>query len=161
MTVSTTTNKTSYACNGSTTLFTFSFPIYASSELVVKVRNDAAGTDTTLTLTTDYTLSASPWTSGGSVTTVATHASGNTIFIYRATTQGQDTDLVANDSLPAATLETRYDKLECRIQDLEEQIARCIKVPLTDGTVTTELDDKVARASKTFGFDASGDISLT
>ena len=160
MTVSVTTNKTSYACNGSTVAFDFTFPIFATSEIVVAVRNDAAGTDTILTETTDYSVSTAPWTSGGTVTTVATYDSGNTIFIYRSTTQTQSTDLVENDPLPAETLEGRLDRIQCQLIDLQEQINRCVKFPITDGTVTSELDDKIARASTTFGFDASGDISL-
>ena len=45
MTVSTTTIKNSYSGNGSTTAFSYTFKIFASSELKVIVRTDSSGAE--------------------------------------------------------------------------------------------------------------------
>ena len=56
MTVSSTTTKVSYAGNGSTTAFAYTFKIFAAAEITVIIR-DATGTETVKSLTTHYTLS--------------------------------------------------------------------------------------------------------
>ena len=86
---------------------------------------------------------------------------GNTFFIYRKTVQTQALDLTENDNLPAQSLEQQYDKLFGLIGDLFEITDRCIKVNLSDGSITTLVANKVDRANTTLGFDADGDVELT
>ena len=83
------------ACNGSSTTFTFDFPVDATSEVVVKLRTVATGDDETLEETTDYAVSATnnDYSAGGTVTTVATYSSAYTISISRSTTLTQNTTL--------------------------------------------------------------------
>ena len=83
MTVSSDTNSVTYSGNGSTTVFPYSFKIFANSDLVVSLRNDTTGVSTTQTLTTDYTVSGAGTDSGGNVTFVTAPASGNTVKIER------------------------------------------------------------------------------
>lgn len=123
MTVSTTTNKVSYAGNGSTTAFAFTFRIFAEADLRVIVR-DANGVETVQTLTTHYTISASPWTSGGTVTMVTPPASGETLVIKSDIASTQAVDYLAADRFPAETHEAALDKLTLLIQQTEEALAR-------------------------------------
>ena len=55
MTISSTTVKNSYSGNDSTTSFAYNFKIFADSDLIVIIRS-SAGTETTKTLTTHYTV---------------------------------------------------------------------------------------------------------
>ena len=165
--ITTTTNKTS-GTTGTAAAQTvaFTFPVFAASEVVVMTRIETTGVDATLVKDTHYTLTltgtGSPNYTGGSITTTTPFvATTKTIYIYRVTTQTQDTDLTENDYLPAETLEARLDKAFCQIADLKEVVSRCLKVPITDGTITTEVDDKIGRASKYLTFDASGNVSVT
>jgi hypothetical protein len=164
--ITSTTNKTSgTAGTGAAQTIAFTFPYFTASEIIVITRNDTTGADTTLIENTDYTLTGTGSDgqkySGGSVVTLTPFvAAGYTIYIYRATTETQDTDLTENDYLPAETLEARLDKLFCLYADLKEVVGRCIKVPLGDGTITTEVDDSVNRASKALEFDASGNVTV-
>lgn len=138
MTISTTTNKVQYNCDGSTVAFVFSFPITAKAQIEVYLV-DASATETLLTLTTDYTISAAPWTSGGTVTTVLTYASTYDLLIKRVMPLTQETDYVSNDPFPAETHEAALDKLTMITQQLEEVQDRTFKLPasspLTDLTV--------------------------
>jgi hypothetical protein len=49
MTVSSTTTKVSYSGNGSTTVFAYTFKIFADADLTVIVRTDATGAESTKT----------------------------------------------------------------------------------------------------------------
>jgi hypothetical protein len=55
MTISSTTVKNSYNGDGSTATFTYTFKIFADSDLQVIIRS-ALGTETVKTLTTHYTV---------------------------------------------------------------------------------------------------------
>ena len=159
MPVSTTHRKKYYTCNGATTVFAFDFPITDESDLVVQVRTNATGAVSTLTLTTDYTVTkaSTTWDNGGNVTTVATYAAGKTLIAFRLTTQDQDMDLEYGDKLDSQSLENSVDKLTMIVQELQEQIDRCVKMPLSDAeALDMEMPNSVDRASKWLGFDASG-----
>ena len=159
MPVSTTHRKKYYTCNGATTVFAFDFPITDESDLVVQVRTNATGAVSTLTLTTDYTVTKASvtWDNGGNVTTVATYAAGKTLIVARSLTQSQSMDLEYGDNLDSESLEDSVDKLTMIVQELQEQIDRCIKMPLSDAeALDMEMPNSVDRASKWLGFDASG-----
>jgi len=145
--------------------FTITFDYFTTSEIVATTRVTATGAEAILVETTDYTITttgSSPYT-GGTLTLVSSLAATSTLTISRVTPQLQETDLVAG-TLPAETLEDQYDKLVMQIQDLQEQINRAIRVPITDGAAVEagcELDDAVQRASTYLTFNASGVPTLT
>ena len=169
MTISTVTNKTSGTIGtGAAQTVAFTFPVFASTEVKVRARHKTTGAETLLTVTTHYTVSltgtGTPNYTGGSITTTATcyntYNSDYYFHIYRITTQTQATDLVENDSLPAETVEARFDKLFCLYADLKEQVDRCIKFPITDAALTTELPVTESRLSKYIKTDVSGNITV-
>jgi hypothetical protein len=158
-TVSSTTTTQSYACDGSTTEFTFTFPIVASADLGVYVRLDSDGSYSQLTETTDYTVAATnnDYSNGGVVTTVATHAATYTLFIVRETALTQSLDLVPHTALPAETLEAAIDRLTLLVQQNSARLDRALLVPPTDANtgLNLELANEVNRAGKYLGFDAT------
>ena len=93
MSVSSTTTKNSYSGNGSTTTFAYGFKIFADADLQVIIRA-AAGTETTKTLTTHYTVTNAGNDSGGNVVFTSGNipASGETVVIRRNLTLTQGTD---------------------------------------------------------------------
>jgi len=159
MPVETTDRKIFYSCNGSQVIFPFTFPISAETDLVVKVRTDATGAVSTLTLTTNYTVSktGSTWDSGGNVTTVDTYATGKTLMIKRVTTLDQTKDYIESDDFPAESHEEGLDKLTRIAQELQEELDRSLKMPDTDDEdLDMTIPNSVDRASKWLGFDADG-----
>ena len=113
MTVSSTTSRVSYAGNGSTTAFAVPFKFLANSDLVVI--KTTGSTQTTLVLSTDYTVSGAGGTSGTVTCTIAP-AAGSTLVIYRDPAATQLVDYQANDPFPAETHETALDKLTMLVQ---------------------------------------------
>lgn len=139
-----------YSTNGSTTAFTFGFPIFNTSDIKVILRTNSTGAENTLTETTDYAVSATnnDYSDGGTVTTVATHAAGYTLVIKRVTDQKQGSDYIPNTIPPGETLENADDLAVMIAQELQEQINRCIKYPETDSPVLSAfLPSSVMRAS--------------
>lgn len=158
MTVSSTTTKVSYSGNGSTTVFAYTFKIFADADLTVIVRTDSTGAEVTKTLTTDYTVSGAGNVSGGNVTFVTAPASGETVVIKRNLALTQSTDYTPNDPFPAASHEDALDRQMFIAQQQEERFGRALVLPETD-TASTTIPNSVTRADKFLGFDSSGNIT--
>lgn len=172
MTVSSTTTKVSYSGDGTTSAFAYSFKIFNDSDLVVIVRNDTTGAETTKTINTDYLVSNAGESDGGTVTfkfdtgnsgdsnydtTDRRPQSGETVLLKRVMTLTQNTDYTPNDSFPAAAHEEALDKLTFIQQQQQEEIDRTFKFAQTDtGTIT--IPTSTERASKYLGFDTNGDV---
>jgi len=163
MTVSSTTVKNSYSGNSSTTVFAYTFKIFADTDLQVIIRS-STGTETTKTLTTHYTVSGAGDASGGNVTFTSgnTPATGETVVIRRGVPQTQAIDYIANDPFPAESHEEGLDRATMTIQQMQEELDRSFKVSRTNSITTPEFtDDAASRASKALGFDSTGNVLTT
>lgn len=162
MTVSTPENKVTYGGTGANTTLPVNFPFINAADLVVTRRVVATGVETVMVLTTDYLV-----TGGNFSTGEVTPVDGATDFpstvrwtIQRLTAQNQLTDYVENDNFGAETHEKVADKATMQIQDRQEQVDRCLKVPVSDDD-PSELPNSIDRASKLLAFDANGDPIAT
>ena len=178
MTVSSTTNRASASGDGSTHSFAYGFKIFADTDLTVIVRA-STGSETTKTLNTEYVVTGAGEASGGTVlfkynttsaggSTSDAHysatdyrpASGETVILLREQPLTQSLDMVANDPFPAAGFENSLDKLTFMVQQHEETLGRTFKVSKTNEISSSEfVDNASTRASKTLGFDSSGDLT--
>ena len=163
MTVSSTTVKNSYSGNGSTTVFAYTFKIFADSDLQVIIRS-STGTETTKTITTHYTVSGAGNTNGGSVTFTSGNipANGETVVLRRNVPQTQAIDYIANDPFPAETHEEGLDRATMTTQQVQEELDRSIKLSRTNTMTSTEFTvGATDRANKVLSFDSSGELSVT
>ena len=163
MTISSTTVKNSYSGNGSNDTFVYGFKIFANTDLQVIIRS-AAGTETTKTLTTHYTVTGVGSASGGNVV----FTSGNiptateTVVLIRNVPQTQAIDYIANDPFPAETHEEGLDRATMTTQQVQEELNRSIKLSRTNTMTSTEFTvGATDRANKILAFDSSGEISVT
>ena len=161
MTLTATTTYNSFSGNGSTTQFSYTFRCYDESELTVKERIDATGVVTTKTLTTDYTVTEASDYDGGTVTMGTAPASGVTLYIISNADSTQETDLVASGAIAAETLETRLDRIQVQINEINAVLNRCLKVPDTENSATVEADTSVDRVSSYLKWDASGNLTYS
>jgi hypothetical protein len=161
MTVSSSTNRVSYAGNGSTTVFPYTYKIFDQDDLTVILRA-ANGTETVKLITSDYTVSGVGSAGGGNVTMLTAPATGETLVILREQDLVQELDIVPNDPFPADSLEGALDKLTFMVQQQQDALNRSIKASRTNTISSTEFTISAAsRANKIFAFDASGDLSIT
>jgi hypothetical protein len=175
MTVSSTTNTNSYTTvNATTHSFAYEFKIFADGDLEVIVRS-ATGTETGKTLGTDFVVTNAGVDTGGNVlfkyntgtssdahysTTDYRPASGETVLIRRNLTLTQGTDYIENDTFSSNAHENALDRLTFITQSLKEELDRSFKVSKTNTIASAEFADSAAtRASKTLGFDSSGNLT--
>lgn len=137
MTVSTTAiARDQYTGNGSTTIFNYTFPILAAADIAVTRKIISTGVVSTLTLTTDYTVSIGG-SGTGTITTVATYSSDNQLTFTRNLDATQETDYTAVGPFPATSHETALDKVTMLVQQLEEVDDRSIKYSIADSATLT------------------------
>lgn len=142
MTVSSTVNTSPiYAGNDTTGPWAFSFKTFAQEELEV-IKASATGAETILTLTTDYTVSlngdqnASP---GGTVTTVANVATGESLRVRWLGIPTQETDIQNAGGFYPEVIENALDKLTMLTQRNAEEIGRAVKTTITSGDAPDAL----------------------
>lgn len=170
-TVNSSTSKTIVLGNGSQTVFTFNFIGVASAYISV-VYTDAAGNETVLTQgsgATQYQIALNApvqgaiWGIGGSVTynpSGTPIASGTTLTIYRTLPLTQAITL--QNQLSVQTLgkgaETGLDTGVMQLQQVSENIARAIVVPVSDPTPPQPLPSIAQRANQGAAFDGDGNL---
>ena len=157
MTVSTTTNRISYAGNDSTTAFATGFKFYANGDLTVTLVTDSTGAEVVKVITTDYTVADAGVDSGGTVTMGTPPATGETLVIERTQAYTQPVDLVENDPFPSNTVEQQLDRMVIMAQQNDSTLTRSLRQPDGDTTDIDKLPVKVTRATKVLAFDSDGD----
>ena len=161
MTVSSTTLRNSFNGNGSTTAFSYTFKIFASTEMKVFIRNTTTEVETLRTQgtgSTNYGISGVGSTSGGTVTFVTAPASGESVILLRDTSNLQETDYLPADPFPAESHESALDSLTHQVQEIQDELDRSLKTSktLTDLTSPEITQKASARASKILGFSSDG-----
>ncbi len=128
MTLATTTPQVTADTDGSNLAFDFEFKMWQSTveDEIAVIFNEGEDDEATLTLTTDYTLSApnNNYSSGGTVTLVAGStyaATGNTITIKSDLLRSQEYNLETGGDLNVITLEEVLDRYVRMIQEAELQ----------------------------------------
>lgn len=134
---------------GDGAVFSFSFSpikIFANTELRVYHTVTATGVQTLLVEgagATNYSVSSITFPGTGTITYPATETgaipSTETITIKRVIVLEQQTALVNQGPYIPATHETQYDKFVVMIQDLQEQLDRCLKIPVSDAVITNTV----------------------
>jgi hypothetical protein len=169
MTVESSTARVSYTGAGTTGPFTVSFYFLADADLTVIKTTIADGTEVTLALTTDYTVSGAGDANGGSVTLVSTLSSDYKLTIIRDPDTLQSAAYPRNDKFPAATHEQVADKLTMLVQRLYDLQDRSLR--LSDGDISSmETTLPVLEAGQILAVNGAGtaivgveaaDVSLT
>lgn len=164
MTVETTTRRVIANGNGIATSFSFNpMVIYQSSDLVV-VKRDTLGVETVLaegTGASDYAVVVTTYPGTGTITFPASGttllASGEKLAIVPRISIKQETDLDNQGGYFADVQELQFDKLVHIDQQQQEQIARALKINVSDNTVTsTELGALTANYVLAVNADATG-----
>lgn len=157
MTVSATESSQTFACNGSTTVFTCPFRVLEASAMRGYLITIATGARTALTNGTDFEVS-DVGEANAIVTTATAYSASYQVLFQRITARVQETDYRDNDPFPAESHEEALDRLTFIAQEDAEALGRTLRVP--DGETIDEMPSAVARASRLLGFDSSGDLAV-
>lgn len=123
MTVSNQTLRNQYTANGTNTVFSYGFKIYAKTDILVYIDGVLKTVDT------DYSVSGLESASGGNVTFTVAPSANTTVTLVQNSplTQGQTYN--TTDDFPAASHEAAMDKLTLQNQRQQDALNRSIKVP--------------------------------
>lgn len=155
MTITSTTNRVTYSCDGVAVTFPYTFYILLKSDLQV-YDIDASGNPTLKTLITDYDVSGAGSPTGGNVVMNAAPTAGHTLLIVRVEPFTQASSLPSNDKFPTTTVEAALDKLTMIVQQLNEVDQRSIKLALTSLYSNLTVPDPVAGLVLRWKNDLSG-----
>lgn len=159
MTVSSSTNKVSYAGNGLTLNFAVNFYFLENSHLKVVLRN-TDGSEVIQVLDINYTVTGAGNLAGGTVTMLIAPPSGSTLVIVRNVPATQETDYLANDPFPAESHERALDKLTMIVQQQNEIIGRGLVLPIsTPSNVRNELETPEANKFLAWNDDATAIVN--
>ena len=148
-----------YTGNGITTSYPFAFKVFNTSEVLV-VQTDVAGSETTLALTTDYTVTlnadqdANP---GGTVDMLVAPAVGVLITLTSSVDETQSVTLTNQGGFYPAVINDALDRLTIITQQILESLGRKIGYGVSD-TTTGVIPAANERANKFLAFDSSGNV---
>lgn len=132
----------------------FGYAFSANSELLVV--SSGRGT---LNETTDYTVSGAGVATGGTVTMV-TGVATEKVTVLRNTPISQTLVLRVNGKFFVTDIGSSLDKITKILQEVDEELARCLKSSVSDGS-TLDLPDAAARIGKLLRFDDTGALTVT
>ncbi len=142
MSISSTNRKAGpFACNGATVAFPFAFKVFTTTDVRV-VLTDADEAESDLALGTNYTVTlnadqdANP---GGTVTTVATYATGNLITLTSKLENLQPVTLTNQGGFYPKVINNALDRLTIMVQQVFEQVGRAVKTPISSGLTPDQL----------------------
>ena len=150
MTISSTNRKAGpYIGNGTASVFSFAFKVFAAADVEVVKLNVSTTIETVLALTTDYTVTlnqdqnANP---GGSVTLVAgVLATGFNLVITSDIANLQPTDLTNQGGFYPDVINTALDRATIQIQQLQEGLDRAALLPITSAADSAALVADITR----------------
>lgn len=145
---------------GALSIYSFAFKVFQASDLLVVRQLISTGAQTTLALTTDYTVSlnADQDSSPGGTITLVDGALATTYKLLITSDVGnlQPTSLTNQGGFYPEVINDSLDRATIQIQQVAVKSGREVSAPLIDGTIDMTLPSAANRASKFLYFDSNG-----
>ena len=159
MTIATNIRKTSpFVGNDVLTELPFTFKVFADTDIVVTTKVAYSGVETTLS-STDYTVSLNAdqnTNPGGTVTLDTALATGSTAIVSSDVPLTQGVEITNQGAFYPSVITNALDKLTVLVQQLYEQISRCVSVSTASTYSGLLLPDPVSGAYLRTKTDLSG-----
>jgi hypothetical protein len=138
-----------YTADGSQTVFTYPFPIFADSDLEVFLDDaeQASG----------FSVAGAGASEGGTVTFDTAPATDTVVTLLRNVPIERTSDFQESGEFRAKVINDELDREIAMIQQVDDKVARSLRLSQTDSADNLELPEKAARAGALLGFDANGD----
>lgn len=127
------------AGNGSKVDFDFSFKVIEASDLSVGKILNSTEVKTDMVLGVDYTVTINPTTDGGTVTYMVAPTALQDSWIGRVVPATQAQDIPTNGLFRETQVENALDKITMVVQQQQEEIDRCVKLPDISSGITPVL----------------------
>lgn len=149
MTISSTNRRAGpYSGNSSQTAFPFSFKVFEAADMLVVKVQVSTNIETTLTLTTDYTVALNAdqnSNAGGTVNLVTALPTGYNMVISSKVAYLQETDLTNQGGFYPEVITDALDRLTIEAQQLKEGLDRAAQLPITSAADAAALVADIER----------------
>lgn len=162
MTVSSTTDRETFLCNGVTVDFDLPFRFFDNADIEASLVDNETFLITPLTLGVDFTLSGAGEPEYNGLPASSIHLLGDapssdfSLFVQRVMPMTQGTDIVNQGRFLPDLHEDVFDRLTMLVQQAALGPSRTIQVQPFD-PIPGRLPGFVSRANKVFAFDENGD----
>jgi hypothetical protein len=131
MSISSTNSRNNYTGNNTTATYNYTFRILDQDDLLVTVR-DTSDVETTLAITTDYTVTGVGSLSGGTIVLTAGNlATGYVLSIRRVVPLVQETDIRNQGAFYPEIHEDQFDRQVMMAQQQQDEVDRSVKLAET------------------------------
>jgi hypothetical protein len=155
MTVAVNDRRIQYTATSGQTTFAYDFKITDEAEIEVLQTLNADGTTSTLTLTTDYTVTGVD-SAGGNIVLVTGAATDDTLTITGLTALTRDTDFNEAGNFLSSTVNDQLDRIVDILQETDSAVDRAMLLKKEDTAINLELPLTDDRKNKYLAFDANG-----
>lgn len=145
-----------YLANGTETVFTYPFPIFASEDLQISFNG--------VLRNTGFDVADAGNTNGGQVTFDTAPATGTIVTLERRLPLERLTDFIEGGDFSARAINNELDFLVAAIQQVSGDQTSMLRYEKQENPANLTLPAKSERANKGLGFDADGNpvpVSLT
>lgn len=151
MTISSSNRKAGpFSGNGVTVAFPFTFKVFTAVDVLVVKALTSTGVETVQTLTTDYTVRLNAdqnATPGGTITMLVAPPTGTTLVATSQVANLQSMDLTNAGGFYPKVLNDALDRATIQMQQVQEQVDRAIKLPITNPEDTAALTEDLIRVA--------------
>lgn len=146
------TPRVQYVGDGVQKSFTYPFPIFETGDLQVHLGAALQSTG--------YSVSGAGATAGGAVTFTTAPASGTAVTLRRRIAVERTSDFLESGPLPAASLNTEFDRLTAALQQVAGDQELMLRYADTDLPANAMLPGRAVRAGQLFCFDSTGNPTV-
>lgn len=139
-----------YVAAGGQTVYPYPFPITEDSDLIVVVNGVTQPTDST------YSVSGAGNSTGGNVTLNSGSTAGDIITLFRDIPIERISQIAQNSGFSSTVFNNEFNNFYLIAQQLDAEIAQCLKIPNTNSPAPTTALLPSAYAGKYLAFDANG-----
>ncbi|MBU6234529.1 MAG: hypothetical protein KGQ41_01680 [Alphaproteobacteria bacterium] len=140
-----------YAANGTQTVFSYPFPVFASEDVAVYLNGALQ--------VSGYAVTGAGVSEGGTVTFAIAPANGVAVTIERRVPYERMTDFLEGGALSAASLNNELDYLAASIQQLARDQGEMLRFDGLEAPSPVVLPARASRANRALAFDENGDMT--
>lgn len=145
--------------DGINATFPFTYKVFSTADVQVVRLTISTGVEATLTIVTDYNITLNgdqDSNPGGNIVLVAALSALYTLTATSNIANLQPTDLTNQGGFYPEVITDALDRATIQIQQMNDDVSRSLKVPISDGLLNMELPSTSVRINKILAFDGTG-----
>ena len=159
--VNDTTPRNQYTATSAQTTFTYSFEIFAVTDIKVFQGSTLLTYASSPSDKTEYRVTGAGTSGGGTIVLGGGATAGDVYTLVRDIPVARTTDFPTSGPFVIDSLNTDLDKMVAMMGEREDEIARSIRLTDDDSSATLTLPLKASRANKVLTFSSTGNVETS